>query len=78
MSITKVFKYGNSQEVRIPADPAFDSNDMEVEIERSSDKPSIIPVARRLDRALEKFAAFSVDFMADGRGENLEEERDAL
>ena len=34
MPITKVFKNGNSQAVRIPADLAFDRNDMEVEIER--------------------------------------------
>jgi antitoxin VapB len=65
------------QAVRIPADPGFDSKDMEVEIERPSDnKPHIMPTVQRLDGALEKFGAFSGDFMADGRGENLEEERD--
>ena len=65
--------------MRISADLGFDSKDMEVEIERPSDnKPRIMPAVRRLDGALEKFGAFSGDFMADGRGENLEEERDAL
>jgi hypothetical protein len=41
-----------------------------------TNKPRIMPAVRRLDGALEKFGAFSGDFMADGRGENLEEERD--
>jgi antitoxin VapB len=42
-----------------------------------SDAPRIMPMVRRLDKALEKFGAFSDDFMADGRGDNLETERDA-
>jgi antitoxin VapB len=69
MPITKVFKNGNSQAVRIPADLAFDRNDMEVEIERVGDELRIRPVS---------FGAFSSDFMADGRGDNQETERDAL
>jgi antitoxin VapB len=52
--------------VRSPADPTFDRDDMEVKIERSYEELRIMPVARRLDRGLEKFGAFSVDFMADG------------
>jgi antitoxin VapB len=78
MPITKIFKNGNSQAVRIPADLAFDRNDMEVEIERVGDELRIRPVSRRLDRVLEKFGAFSTDFMADGRGDNQETERDTL
>jgi antitoxin VapB len=78
MPITKVFRNGNSQAVRIPADLAFDRNDMDVEIERVGDELRIRPVARRLDKVLDKFGAFSPDFMAEGRGENLEAERDPL
>jgi antitoxin VapB len=78
MPITKIFKNGNSQAVRIPADLAFDRNDMEVEIERVGDELRIRPVAQRLDRVLEKFGAFSTDFMVDGRGDNQETERDTL
>jgi antitoxin VapB len=78
MPITKIFKNGNSQAVRIPADLAFDRNDMEVEIERVGDELRIRPVARQLDRVMQKFRAFSADFMADGRGDNQETERDAL
>jgi antitoxin VapB len=78
MPITKIFKNGNSQAVRIPADLAFDRNDMEVEIERVGDELRIRPVSRRLDQVLEKFGAFSADFMVDGRGNNQETERDTL
>ncbi|GEO37187.1 antitoxin VapB1 [Skermanella aerolata] len=78
MPITKIFKNGNSQAVRIPADLAFDRNDMEVEIERVGDELRIRPVSRKLDRVLEKFGAFSDDFMADGRDDNQQAERDGL
>ena len=78
MPITKIFKNGNSQAVRIPADLAFDRNDLEVEIERVGDELRIRPVARRLDKVMRKFHAFSTDFMADGRGDNEETERDTL
>lgn len=78
MPITKIFKNGNSQAVRIPADLAFDRNDMEVEIERVGDELRIRPVSRKLDRVLEKFSAFSDDFMADGRDDNQQAERDGL
>ena len=78
MPITKIFKNGNSQAVRIPADLAFDRNDLEVEIERVGDELRIRPVARRLDKVMRKFRAFSTDFMADGRGDNEETERDTL
>ena len=78
MAITKVFKNGNSQAVRIPADLAFDRTDMEVEIVRVGDELRIRPVPRRLDRVMEKFSGFSEEFLADGRGDNLETERDSL
>lgn len=78
MAVTKVFKNGNSQAVRIPADLAFDRNDLEVEIERVGDELRIRPVPRRLDGVLTKFGAFSSDFMNEGRGDNREGERDPL
>lgn len=76
MAITRMFRNGNSQAVRIPADLAFDRNDLEVEIERVGDELRIRPVRRRLDGLLAKFAAFSDDFMHDGRGEQDQTERD--
>jgi len=78
MAVTRVFKNGNSQAVRIPADLAFDRNDLDVEIERVGDELRIRPVPRRLDGVLAKFGAFSADFMTEGRGDNREGERDPL
>lgn len=78
MAVTRVFRNGNSQAVRIPADLAFDRNDLEVEIERVGDELRIRPVPRRLDGLLDKFAAFSDDFMSDGRGGDEQAERDGL
>lgn len=40
---TRVFKSGNSQAVRIPAELAFASNDMEVTVTRSGDKLIVAP-----------------------------------
>lgn len=76
--VTRIFKNGNSQAVRIPAELAYDRTDMDVEIERIGDQIVIRPVRRRLDNVMAKFAQFSPDFMAGGRGENEETQRDLL
>ena len=78
MAITKIFKNGNSQAVRIPAELAYSTLDMEVTIERQGDELRIRPAHRRMGDVLGKFAKFSSDFMAEGRGENREVEREAL
>lgn len=78
MHTTRVFKNGNSQAVRIPADLAFDRTDMEFEIERIGDELRIRPARRSLAGVMAKFARFSPDFMAEGRGEHEQAERDAL
>lgn len=78
MTMTKIFKNGNSQAVRIPAEFAYARSDLDVEIERIGDEIRIRPAHRSLDKVLPKFAAFSADFMAEGRGENQETKRDAL
>ncbi len=78
MHTTRVFKNGNSQAVRIPADLAFDRTDMEFEIERIGDELRIRPARRSLAGVMAKFARFSPDFMAEGRGEQEQAERDAL
>ena len=76
--MTKIFKNGNSQAVRIPAELAYDRNDLDVEIERIGDSIVIRPTRRRMDQVMTKFAQFSPDFMAEGRGENEEAPRDIL
>jgi antitoxin VapB len=78
MTLTRVFKNGNSQAVRIPADLAFDRTDVEMEIERVGDELRIRPARRRLDDVLSSFARFSDDFMAEGRANNRESEREML
>lgn len=78
MATTRIFKNGNSQAVRVPAELAYDRTDLELEIERIGDELRIRPARRKLDHLLDKFGQFSADFMAEGRGENQESERDAL
>ena len=78
MISTKLFKNGNSQAVRIPAEIAYNSWDVELVIERQGDELRIRPAQKRLGDILGKFAKFSPDFMANGRGENIESEREAL
>ena len=75
MALTRIFRNGNSQAVRIPAELAYERSDMEVEIDRVGDELRIRPARRTLAGALNKFAGFSQGFMAEGRGENVESER---
>jgi antitoxin VapB len=78
MAITRIFRNGNSQAVRIPAELAFERSDLDVEIERVGDELRIRPARRSLDGALAKFGQFSDDFMVAGREGNVEAEREAL
>lgn len=78
MPVTRIFRNGNSQAVRIPADLAYERSDMDVEIERVGDEIRIRPLRRRLDGVMERFAAFSPEVMAEGRGEQEQTDRDAL
>lgn len=47
-------------------------------IERDGDEIRIRPARRSLSGVLSKFAKFSPDFMAEGRGDEEQSERDAL
>ncbi|MDO9196225.1 antitoxin [Rhodoferax sp.] len=78
MATTKIFRNGNSQAVRIPAELAYGSWDMELIIERQGDELRIRPAQRRIGNVMAKLARFSPDFMTEGRGDNVEGERDAL
>jgi len=78
MHTTRAFKNGNSQAVRIPADLAYERSDIELEVERFGDELRIRPARRSLSGVLSKFARFSPAFMADGRGEHEQAERDGL
>ena len=78
MLTTKIFRNGNSQALRIPAELAYNAWDMEFIIEREGDELRIRPAPRRMGDVLAKLARFSPDFMAEGRGQNEQAERDAL
>ena len=78
MTNTKLFKNGNSQAVRIPAELAYTTWDLDLVIERHGDELRIRPAARRIGDVLGKLAQFSPDFMSEGRGLNIEGEREAL
>jgi antitoxin VapB len=78
MANTKLFKNGNSQAVRIPSELAYSSWDIELVIERQGDELRIRPARRRMGDVLGKLAQFSPEFMSEGRGPNVEGEREAL
>lgn len=78
MHTTRVFKNGNSQAVRIPADLAYERTDIELEIERQGDEIRIRPARRSLAGVLDKFARFSPEFMATGRGDHEQAERESF
>lgn len=78
MVVTRIFRNGNSQAVRIPAELAYERSDLDVEIERVGDELRIRPARRSLEGALAKFAGFSPDFMTGARETNLESEREPL
>jgi antitoxin VapB len=67
MPITRIFRNGNSQAIRIPAELAYPETQKEVEIDRIGDELRIRPVRRSLAGALDRFARFAPDFMAQGR-----------
>ena len=75
---TKIFKNGNSQAIRIPAELAYNSWDIDLIIERQGDELRIRPAQRRMGDVLGKLAQFSSDFMSEGRGRNVEGERETL
>ncbi len=78
MRTTKVFRNGNSQAIRIPADIAYEQTDVELEIERIGNELRIRPARRSLSGVLKKFAKFSPQFMKEGRGGHEQKEREEL
>ena len=78
MANTKLFKNGNSQAVRIPSELAYSSWDIDLVIERHGDELRVRPAQRRIGDVMGKLARFSADFMAEGRGQNVDDEREPL
>ena len=74
--LTRIFKSGNSQAVRIPKDLNFASDIQKVEIERNNDTLMIRSQRKRsLAGLMNRFAAFPADFMVEEREFNPEHER---
>lgn len=65
MAITKVFRSGNSQAVRIPREFRFDSN--KVEILRRGDEIVLRKRPRNLAGAFALLTGLSADFFKGGR-----------
>ena len=78
MLLTKLFKNGNSQAVRIPSEFAYERSDLSLEIERIGDEIRIRPAKRSLGDVMKKFSNFGADFMADTRGEHEQADRDTI
>lgn len=78
MQTTLLFKNGNSQAVRIPAEIAYERTDIVLEIARVGDEIRIRPSRRPLTDVMKKFARFGPDFMAEGRDEHDQAEREPL
>ncbi len=78
MTTTRLFKNGNSQAVRIPAELAFSTSDMELVIERVGEELRIRPAQRRMGNVLKVLSSFSPNFMSEDRGNQEQTEREAL
>lgn len=76
MSVTKVFKSGNSQAVRLPKEFQFDV--AEVEIFRRGDEIVLRKPLRDAGRVFELLTNLSDDFMADGREQPPLDRRESL
>jgi antitoxin VapB len=75
--LTRVFKSGNSLAVRIPKELAFANASQVVEIERVGNTLVVRPVVQEsLAGLMDICAQFSPDFMANGRDDSPEMERD--
>ena len=75
---TRLFKNGNSQAVRIPAELAFPTTDMEQMIERVGEELRIRPRQRRMGNVMQALARFSPDFMSGDRGDQEQAKREPL
>ena len=78
MTTTRLFKNGNSQAVRIPAELAFPANDMELVIERVGEELRIRPAQRRMGNVMKLLSSFSPNFMSEDRGNQEQTDREAL
>jgi len=72
--LAKVFKSGNSQAVRLPKEMRF--NVAEVEIFKRGDEVVLREKKRSLDEAFAILTHMPDDFMAEGRQDDVPQERE--
>lgn len=74
---TKAFKNGNSQAVRIPAEIAYESTDIELDIVRIGNRIIIEPTLQSPADVIRKMKPLP-NFMSEGRGDAEQVERGSL
>jgi antitoxin VapB len=72
----KIFQSGNSQAVRIPKEFRFDIS--EVEIFKRGDEVILKPKPKNLGAAFKLLSDMPDDFMENGRGDALPQERETF
>ncbi len=76
VTTTRLFRNGNSQAVRIPKALAFDSVDIEVEIERRGDELIVRPAKQKLTGLGAAFRKIGPHFQGFRRDQPLQDQRD--
>ena len=78
MTTTRLFRNGNCQAVLITADLAYERSDLRIENERCGDELQIRPAGRPSTDALQALVTISPSFLAAGRGQDEQQERESL
>ncbi len=76
MEVAKIFETGRSQAVRLPKQFRF--SDSEVLIQRLGDAVMLVPKDAAWKTFLEGLDSFSGDFFAEGRKQDVQQERESL
>ncbi len=76
MDTAKVFMSGRSQAVRLPQNYRFDVD--EVLISRVGSVVLLVPKAEAFNAFLEGVNGFSRDFLAEGRNQGQQQQREAI
>jgi len=76
MEVAKIFETGRSQAVRLPKQFRF--SDSEVLIQRLGDAVMLVPKDAAWKTFLEGLNSFSDDFFAEGRSQDVQQERESL
>lgn len=74
MRIAKLFKYGNSQALKLPKDFQFHSD--KVEIFRRDGDVIVREIPKNLARAFELLTKLPNDFFLEGREDSIPQKRD--